>query len=87
MELNTGKVLAMASSPEIRPEHVRSSKHQQLLSLNELNNRSDQPLVNRAAQGQYPLGSVFKIPAMAAALESGLYAPNTTYDCDIILRN
>lgn len=80
MERDTGRVLAMASSPSFDAnafQPTNPNSQNQIAALNQLNS----PLVNRAAQGQYPLGSVFKIITMAAGMESGLYIPETTFDC------
>ncbi len=80
LDINTGAILALTSGPHydnnvfIRLTDVWS---RQLV----LNN-PDLPLLNRAVQGLYPSGSVFKIVTMAAALEaseltaqSGFYCP------------
>jgi penicillin-binding protein 2 len=74
MEVNTGRVLAMVSSPGFDPNWY---------NLNNVNRQftDELPTFNRAAQGTYPLGSVFKIITMAAALESGVFTPETTYEC------
>jgi penicillin-binding protein 2 len=81
MERDTGRVLAMASSPNYDSNMFEPNNPNSSLQISELFQRIDQPLLNRPAQGQYPLGSVFKIITMAAGMESGLYVAETEYDC------
>ena len=76
IEVNTGRVLAMASSPGYDANILDPNNPN--ASVSELVPGS---LLNRVTQGQYPLGSVFKIITMAAGMESGLFEAATTYDC------
>lgn len=81
MEVDTGRVLAMASSPDYDSNIFETNNPNSSERIAELFQRVDDPLLNRASQGQYPLGSVFKIITMAAGMESGLYIPESTFDC------
>jgi cell division protein FtsI (penicillin-binding protein 3) len=69
MEVDTGEVVAVASLPDFDPNDrpaLPTSGHQ-----------DDSPLFNRAVQGVYELGSVFKVFTIAQALELGLVTPDT----------
>ena len=79
MERDTGRVLAMASAPNFSP-NLFSPENYNALWDTPLDDDSN-PLFNRATRGLYPLGSVFKIVTLSAALESGLFKPEDTYDC------
>ena len=62
----TGEILALASSPSFDPEDIGKS-------VSDL----EKPFFNRATQGSYPPGSIFKIVTALAGLDSGLIDENT----------
>jgi len=75
----TGEVLAMVSHPAYDPNlfarGIRPREWEELVS------DPRRPLNNRAIQGQYPPGSVFKIVVATAALEEGVINPFTRIRC------
>lgn len=71
MDVHTGEVIAMASLPDFDPNNRPVPPE---------GDRDDSPLFNRALQGVYELGSVFKIFTAAQAIEAGLVSAGTMID-------
>lgn len=72
MDLHTGEIMAMASLPDFDP----NNRPRVLTS----GDQSDSALFNRALQGVYELGSVFKIFTVAQSIELGLINAATMID-------
>ncbi len=72
MDVHTGEIISMVSLPDFDPNN-----RPRVLTTGD---QSDSPLFNRAVQGVYELGSVFKIFTTAQAMELGLVNPATMID-------
>lgn len=81
LERDTGRVLAMASSPGFDPNAFEPANRNSADILTRLFSDPNTPTFNRATQGQYPPGSIFKVITMSAALDDGSYTPETPYQC------
>ena len=86
LEVKTGGVLALASSPSFDPNLFSggiSSK-----AWNDLIGNEDHPLTNKTIQSAYPPGSVFKIVTASAALDLGITTPaEVFYDKGVYVLN
>lgn len=86
MDVETGAVLAMASSPTYDlndPSAVYESRLSSLVKDGQLDLADAQlrQWRNRAINDTYEPGSTFKVLTLAAALEEGVIDENTTFDC------
>lgn len=84
VDVNTGAILAMDSYPRFDPNVFNPLNYHPLATENfrqELLNDPLRPLLNRATQGQYAPGSIFKMVSTTAALDSGLFTNASTYTC------
>jgi len=76
----TGEILAMVSYPWFDPDifnrNDASAQFQALL------NDPRNPLINRAIQSSYPPGSTFKVVMSAGILDSQVFPPEQTINCE-----
>lgn len=79
MDVHTGAVYAMASTPSFDPNiftrGLTPEKWEELIS------QPAHPLNNKAVGGLYPPGSTFKMVTAMAALEQGIINRNTSFFC------
>ena len=75
----TGEILGLVSSPAFDPNSFSSGIERTLWES--LTRDPETPLFNRAVQGQYAPGSLFKVVVATAGLEEGLITPETTVFC------
>lgn len=76
MEPSTGKILAMVSKPDFDPNTIEEEWEDLISEENE-----SSVLLNRATQGLYPPGSVFKIFTTLEYIRENPDYENYRYDC------
>ena len=78
IEVKTGRILAMVSTPSYDPNQLATHDSDAAAkTYNELAAGGDSPLINRATSQLYPPGSPFKTIVASAALETGDYQTDT----------
>jgi penicillin-binding protein 2 len=81
LERDTGRVLALVSSPGFDQNLFDTRNPNWQYGLSGIYEDQRNPLINRATQSTFPLGSVFKMITMSAALETGVFDTDTIYNC------
>jgi len=78
INVKTGEVLAASTYPTYDLNKYISD----VAYYNELNNNKNYPMINRAFNGSFAPGSIFKPVVAAAALQEGVITKDTTIFCD-----
>jgi penicillin-binding protein 2 len=85
LDPSDGSILAMASSPTYKPSVYSGRVTKQALAAQGLTEktapRANYPALNRALQGTYPPGSVFKPVTALAAMQEHLVSPYSYLPC------
>ncbi|HEX5610765.1 MAG TPA: penicillin-binding protein 2 [Solirubrobacterales bacterium] len=76
MNINNGQILGLGSFPTFDPSDLISPTQAEVNAL--YRDEVLAPLFNRATEGAFPTGSIFKIITALAALENGEVTPGTT---------
>ena len=79
LDIRTGDILAMASTPGFDPNNFSGDDAEEY--LDGLRQNFAKPFMNKVFEGLYPPGSTFKIIVALAALEAGAVTPNETVFC------
>ncbi|MCB0335251.1 MAG: penicillin-binding protein 2 [Bdellovibrionales bacterium] len=79
MDARSGELLVLGSYPSFDPNIFSNELTSKEWS--ELSGNPDKPLTDRATQGLYPPGSVFKIVTASGALTEGITSPAETVFC------
>jgi len=79
MDMHSGDVLALASSPGFDPAVFGEGIDRKL--WREYLRNPKAPMTNKAIAGQYAPGSTFKMVVALAALEAGVITPYTGFNC------
>ncbi|MCD4814511.1 penicillin-binding protein 2 [bacterium] len=78
-DVRTGEILAMASSPTFDANQFARGITPK--AWKRIRQNRNYPLTNRAVQGLYPPGSIFKIVTLLASLEEKLVTSKTQFHC------
>lgn len=79
MEVDSGRLLVLASSPPLNPEDFIGGISRKAWAA--LNDNPLLPLVNKSIQGEYPPGSTYKVITAMAGLAEGVVTPETSFRC------